>query len=355
MMGDAEPSQSGGVRRRHSGQHDEDGGEVRSARNNGAHIGTHTIDSHDLPQHVRFSTDVQRRPTLEKAKKRKSDEMLRDTDGADQQSRTPDVIVDTRASAIMCGGHVSGGPIVGSSTSVVSALESGTAARGTRMSPPPARSRNRGLSLRSALFARNFDRRAVSGDSIIEMQPVGSADSASGRPRTPKKGLQPSVAVSPVFETQPAPVVSSMVRPSSRKGPPVSALPHYQQWAESQACRHLPIKRIQDTYETVRKLVLRIQEVPRSKDGRQIDLDPSRKDPLIDERTSSPYIGNIIRSSKYTPFNFVPRQLFAQFSKLANFYFLIVATLQMIPGLSTTGTYTTIVRVITGCSRQTYD
>ena len=33
----------------------------------------------------------------------------------------------------------------------------------------------------------------------------------------------------------------------------------------------------------------------------------------------------------------------AQFSKLANFYFLCVAVLQMIPGLSTTGMYTTIV------------
>tara|TARA_R110002060_G_scaffold13295_6_gene18895 strand:- start:560 stop:1684 length:1125 start_codon:yes stop_codon:yes gene_type:complete len=40
--------------------------------------------------------------------------------------------------------------------------------------------------------------------------------------------------------------------------------------------------------------------------------------------------------------NFLPRQLFFQFSKLANAYFLLVSILQMIPGLSTTGTYTTI-------------
>lgn len=59
-----------------------------------------------------------------------------------------------------------------------------------------------------------------------------------------------------------------------------------------------------------------------------------------------PYISNVIRSSRYTLLNFFPRQLLAQFSKLANFYFLSVSILQMIPGLSTTGTYTTIVPLL---------
>jgi phospholipid-translocating ATPase len=57
-------------------------------------------------------------------------------------------------------------------------------------------------------------------------------------------------------------------------------------------------------------------------------------------------MGNTIRSSRYTAWNFLPRQLFAQFSKLANFYFLCVSILQMIPNLSTTGTYTTIVPLL---------
>lgn len=54
-------------------------------------------------------------------------------------------------------------------------------------------------------------------------------------------------------------------------------------------------------------------------------------------------MNNMIRSNRYTLWNFLPRQLFAQFSKLANFYFLCVSILQMIPGLSTTGSFTTIV------------
>ncbi|KAK5006178.1 hypothetical protein LTR28_006805, partial [Elasticomyces elasticus] len=86
--------------------------------------------------------------------------------------------------------------------------------------------------------------------------------------------------------------------------------------------------------------------MPPSKGGRHIDLDAFRKRPLTDERTRRSYVHNTIRSSRYTAYNFVPRQLFAQFSKLANFYFLCVSILQMIPGFSTTGTYTTIVPLL---------
>jgi phospholipid-translocating ATPase len=106
------------------------------------------------------------------------------------------------------------------------------------------------------------------------------------------------------------------------------------------------MKRARELANKARKFVLRIKEVPPSKDGRHIYLDPCRKERLIDERTSQPYITNWIRSTRYSAWNFLPRQLVAQFSKLANFYFLCVSILQMIPGLSTTGTYTTIVPLL---------
>lgn len=64
---------------------------------------------------------------------------------------------------------------------------------------------------------------------------------------------------------------------------------------------------------------------------------------LIDERKGSPYLNNTITSSKYTVFSFLPRQLLAQFSKLANCYFFIVAIMQLVPSWSTTGTTTTII------------
>ncbi|AMD21714.1 HFL142Wp [Eremothecium sinecaudum] len=64
---------------------------------------------------------------------------------------------------------------------------------------------------------------------------------------------------------------------------------------------------------------------------------------LLDERTNKPYVKNDITSSRYTIYSFLPRQLYAQFSKLANAFFYCIALLQMVPTWSTTGNYTTII------------
>lgn len=89
--------------------------------------------------------------------------------------------------------------------------------------------------------------------------------------------------------------------------------------------------------------VFRRRTQPPSKAPRRVRLDLSRTRPLIDRDTGKEYVDNRIRSNKYTPWTFIPRQLFAQFSKLANFYLLCFAILQLIPGLSTTGNYTNII------------
>lgn len=63
----------------------------------------------------------------------------------------------------------------------------------------------------------------------------------------------------------------------------------------------------------------------------------------VDERSGEPYVSNTITSSKYNIYTFLPKQLRAQFSKLANCYFMVVAIMQMIPSWSTTGQFTTII------------
>lgn len=126
----------------------------------------------------------------------------------------------------------------------------------------------------------------------------------------------------------------------------ISALPHYETWIKRKAARSKYTRQIKHAYKRIRKFLLRISEIPPSKDGRHLNVDARRKAPLNDERTGRPFVSNIIRSSRYTPWNFLPRQLFAQFSKIANFYFLIVSVLQMIPGLSTTGSYTTVIPLL---------
>ena len=48
-------------------------------------------------------------------------------------------------------------------------------------------------------------------------------------------------------------------------------------------------------------------------------------------------MGNAIKTSKYTWYNFIPRNLLVQFSKAANVFYLFIAFLQVIPLLSITG------------------
>ncbi|CAG8443687.1 9186_t:CDS:2 [Diversispora eburnea] len=79
------------------------------------------------------------------------------------------------------------------------------------------------------------------------------------------------------------------------------------------------------------------------KPGRFIPVIPERKSPLIDPQTNAPFIKNFITTSRYTFWNFLPKQLWYQFSKVANIYFIFVAALQAIPGFSPTGQFTTII------------
>ncbi|KAF4998265.1 hypothetical protein FGRMN_3314 [Fusarium graminum] len=97
--------------------------------------------------------------------------------------------------------------------------------------------------------------------------------------------------------------------------------------------------------KVILETILRQKPLQPLPDGRHIPLNPTEQNAggLVDERAGKPYPSNFIRSSRYTIYDFVPKQLLFQFSKLGNFYFLVVGTIQMIPGLSTVGRWTTIV------------
>ncbi|XP_058379428.1 phospholipid-transporting ATPase FetA-like isoform X3 [Diceros bicornis minor] len=55
------------------------------------------------------------------------------------------------------------------------------------------------------------------------------------------------------------------------------------------------------------------------------------------------YPNNTIKTSKYNVFNFLPLNLFEQFQRLANAYFLILLFLQLIPQISSLAWYTTVI------------
>ncbi|KAL9106580.1 MAG: hypothetical protein Q9227_008426 [Pyrenula ochraceoflavens] len=210
-----------------------------------------------------------------------------------------------------------------------------------KFSPGPSSlpARRRGYSLRRSILARSA--RQSSG-SMIEMTESPSAESLRYNVNGDKPKERANVVVSPELKGSDLDLPSqvtynqdrSMVSHGTKAISPLKLL----QNAFSQ--------RFFEIYERSRKTILRIQDIPPSEDGRRINLDTTPSATRPDERTGQPYISNLVRSSRYTLVNFFPRQLFAQFSKLANAYFLTISILQMIPGLSTTGTYTTIVPLL---------
>ncbi|KAL1969264.1 hypothetical protein VTN77DRAFT_9456 [Rasamsonia byssochlamydoides] len=210
-----------------------------------------------------------------------------------------------------------------------------------------SRSRNRGYSLRRTLFTKNMlPQSEENGDQVIEMgpsQPAHPSGRAEEKGTVSKEQVQDTIQPVITPESNSQGEADSVVYSDSTPLKYISSFTARRNRLHANAASAIAFARLWAFMETVRKTVFRIRDIPPSKAGRQIDLDVNRTEALIDERTGKHYINNSIRSSRYSVWSFFPRQLVAQFSKLANFYFLIVSILQMIPGLSTTGTFTTIV------------
>lgn len=96
----------------------------------------------------------------------------------------------------------------------------------------------------------------------------------------------------------------------------------------------------------VLELLLRQRPLPPSRDGRHIPLRACHEKHLVDERRGHGYVSNTIRSSRYTIWDFLPKQILFQATRLSNFYFLCIGVPQTIPGISTTGNYTTILPLL---------
>ena len=210
------------------------------------------------------------------------------------------------------------------------------------------RTRDRGYSLRRTLFARGISHQPTDNNiELAESRPV--QDDTRRLEEGRAKQLKGDVSVSPIIENDLTVAASAdgSTPSTTRKGKDRKhfgsiSLPNYDVWAQKRSRKSIWAKNLKEYKKRAIDIVLRRKQIPASKDGRHIALDASRKENLIDERTGGEYIGNTIRSSRYTLWNFLPRQLIFQFSKLANAYFLLVSILQMIPGLSTVGTYTTL-------------
>lgn len=217
-------------------------------------------------------------------------------------------------------------------------------------SPTSPRTRDRGYSLRRTLFARGINTHSEQSPiELVESAPAEAEENDRRLEEGRGKTSRPSVSFARVNpedgrkwdSADSGTGLSSTNRSRGTLG--TLSLPNYDIWARTRSARHPLLRKTYRFYkDKIYKPIFLKKEFPPSKDGRHIDFDASRKTVIIDERTGREHIGNSIRSSRYTVWDFVPRQLFFQFSKLANAYFLLVSVLQMVPGLSPVGSYTTI-------------
>ncbi|KAL9623453.1 MAG: hypothetical protein Q9160_002346 [Pyrenula sp. 1 TL-2023] len=209
------------------------------------------------------------------------------------------------------------------------------------------RARNRGYSLRRSIFTKTVGKGSGDQGVAIEMEPADFPGRANNLLQVPSHTGKPkstsSITISSeIPDSQPG-LRSQFVNKGRHTLRPQFLMPT----GIAQRVSRLAIsKRVNTLFEKIRKTILRIHDIPPTRDGRHIGLRIPVAENSLDERTERPYLPNTIRSSRYTFVNFFPRQFIAQFSKLANFYFLCISILQLIPGLSTTGTYTTIVPLL---------
>lgn len=169
-------------------------------------------------------------------------------------------------------------------------------------SPTSPRKRNRGYSLHRQLFFRNVQDRADVGVGIGRSSANDRGIELSSKDQATELKVEEADHDHPLRKSALPSVASS--------------LPHYTLWARKQS--YTLKSQIGLRCKNARNFLLRINEIPPSKEGRKIPVGTRGGPPLIDERTGKEYISNTIRSSRYTVWSFLPKQLFAQFSKLAN-------------------------------------
>lgn len=219
-----------------------------------------------------------------------------------------------------------------------SAQSSEQDARAPQPKRAASRTRDRGYSLRRTLFTQGIQKHNEERGSVMEMEPSSSRQQDSTFAKSSKG---PTVITVEETRRNSSSASGSEIVPA--KYAAVRPFPL------SQTKRLGVLHQIQARIEDLQALFNRTvgpAQLPKTADGRHVSVNVHEGNGPTDERTGKPYVTNMIRSCKYTLWNFFPKQLVAQFGKLANFYFLVISILQMIPGLSTTGTFTTIVPLL---------
>ena len=193
------------------------------------------------------------------------------------------------------------------------------------------------------MFAQSKTRQDAPGHSGIEMEATGSESTIFEKKEYP---LDDPKRRTTVTVSEPVDKDETKYANAAQLAYPNSDRSRYQTWYASQRSPVWFLRNLQERCRTVIDEAFTAKPLPPSPGGRHVRVNASTVYLTPDERTAKPHVDNTVLSCRYTLWNFFPRQLVAQFGKLANFYFLIISIMQMIPGLSTTGTYTTLIPVM---------
>ena len=297
----------------------------------------------EVPQRssrVRFSLDVERRPALPTPRTRSSLDVDRHSSRRTELSSAGHVSSGhgssiekeddgstVRLRKFSIAGQPEGSATDQSSQAVTSAktlsarLETTSPTSGSDVTNKiisPA-TRNRGYSLRRMIFNRNISYPIEAPSAVPDhlSQIDGPHPDRSQSPSTNESLRKDGNAAYKVKTAVRRRQVNRRTK-NGRQLPGVVAFAHKDFYLWRQARQTYMFRKLRCAFRFMRNFILRISEVPPSKDGRHIPLNISGSETLFDERTGKPYISNSICSTRYTLWNFLPRQLVAQFSKLAN-------------------------------------
>ena len=72
-------------------------------------------------------------------------------------------------------------------------------------------------------------------------------------------------------------------------------------------------------------------------------------------RKSEGFPDNFVKTNKYNVLNFLPINLFHQFSKMANFYFLIIVVGESVPTIRSSDSPASVMMALSMATKCTYD
>lgn len=237
---------------------------------------------------------------------------------------------------------------------------SGSSAAGLVPSTPQAR-RKRGLSLRSQLFTKAV-RQQEQNLLPVELSTIDTVKNGPNPALTASETL-PEIVVDSLatVEAIPATKTYGLSANFSRSTTHLTSISSHIEDAVLGKRVRVPHGKLSAAIFRARRRLFGYRGLKNGHRGRRIPLSVCKESinshfladfyddyhrGLINEQLGDVYCANTITSSKYTIYSFLPKQLRAQFSKVANCYFMVVAIMQMIPNWSTTGHYTTIIPLL---------